>query len=102
MNKIFIRRQQKRERYRNAAASSSQSPAGGGIFLGVIKRKLGIVLKVLGAAAFVIAFFAPLHTFNQLLIFVGSVSLGAAFVIVSRELDAVKGGLSLWPPKPDK
>jgi energy-coupling factor transporter transmembrane protein EcfT len=61
-----------------------------------------IVLKVLAAVAFIIAFFVPLRTFDQILIFIVSVTIGAGCVIASRAVDDDKGGFSPWPPKPDK
>jgi hypothetical protein len=70
--------------------------------LGVLKRTFAIVLKVFAAIAFVIAFFVPLHTFDQTLIFIVSATVGAGWVIASRELDDDNGGFSFWPPKPDK
>jgi hypothetical protein len=68
----------------------------------VVKKTFAIVLKVFAAITFVIAFFVPLHTFDQILTFIISVTVGAGCVIASREVDDDEGGFSLWPPKPDK
>jgi hypothetical protein len=68
----------------------------------VLKRAFVIVFKVFAAVAFVIAFFVPLRTFDQIFIFIVSVTVGAGCVIASREVDDDKGGFSFWPPKPDK
>jgi hypothetical protein len=58
------------------------------------------VLKIVAAIAAVVAIFVPLGTFNQFLIFCGSVGLGILCFIASSALeDDDAESLSFWPPK---
>ena len=69
----------------------------------VLKRASGIVLKVLGIIAIIVAIFVRLGTFNGILIFFGSILVGGACFIVSSELeDDPEVNLSIWPPKSAK
>ena len=68
-----------------------------------LKRAIVIALRVLGIVAIIVAIFVRLGTFNEILIFFGSILVGGASFIVSSELeDNAKVNLSILPPKSDK
>jgi hypothetical protein len=67
-----------------------------------VKRAMA---KVFGALAFVaaaVAFFVPLNTLNQWMIFMGSIWVILLCVMVSTTIDDEPGNISLFPPKSDK
>ena len=69
----------------------------------MLKEGIVAVLKVLAGAAAVVAFFVPLSTFNQVLIFFVSIMVLISCFWASDVLDSDKpGSLSIWPNKRGK
>jgi hypothetical protein len=68
----------------------------------MLKGVISKVLKVVAAIAGGVALFVPLHTFNEDLIFFGSITVIIVCLIAWSELDDDHGSLSFWPPKPNK
>lgn len=64
----------------------------------MLKRGILAALKITAVAAAVVAVFAPVGTFNQLLIFVVSVAVFVGCLLVSNALDSDgSGDVSIWP-----
>jgi hypothetical protein len=68
-----------------------------------LKRAILNLLKVIAVIAAVMAIFLPLSTFDQVLIFFGSIMVGFACLVASSELDDDSDeSLSIWPTKSGK
>jgi hypothetical protein len=70
--------------------------------LGMPKEVIQKVLKVVAAIAGGVALLVPRHTFNEQLIFFGSITVIVVCLIAWSELDDDHESISIWPPKPSK
>jgi uncharacterized membrane protein HdeD (DUF308 family) len=68
----------------------------------MLKAVISKVLKGVAAIAGVVALFVPLRTFDEDLIFFGSIAVIVVCLIAWSELDDDHGSVSFWPPKPNK
>jgi hypothetical protein len=68
----------------------------------ILKAVISKVLKVVAAIAGIVALFVPLGTFDEALIFFGSIAVIFVCLIAWSQLDDDHGSVSFWPPKPNK